>query len=158
VPVSNNGGGERKKEHKDWRNNHNNGNKHHHHENNNHHHHDNHHHQHGQEPELPNAGRREKEPAFDETQVLPVHNLHALALSFSCMFFVMRSAGRREKEPPLKEWQVLPGAEAAWPCCEAFMPGSLLADRCCSCSGAFLQVHPAYSCTRTVQGTSTVQS
>jgi hypothetical protein len=101
VPVSNNGGGERKKEHKDWRNNHNNGNKHHHHENNNnHHHHDNHHHQHGQEPELPNAGRREKEPAFDETQVLPVHNLHALALSFSCMFFLSCAAlagGRRSR-------------------------------------------------------------
>ncbi|WIA39103.1 hypothetical protein OEZ86_005242 [Tetradesmus obliquus] len=63
--------GERKKEHKDWRNSHNgNGNNHHHSNNNNHHHHDNHHHQqHGQEPELPNAGRREKEPAFDETQV-----------------------------------------------------------------------------------------
>ncbi|WIA18801.1 hypothetical protein OEZ85_003484 [Tetradesmus obliquus] len=64
--------GERKKDHKDWRNSHNgNGNNHHHsNNNNNHHHHDNHHHQqHGQEPELPNAGRREKEPAFDETQV-----------------------------------------------------------------------------------------
>lgn len=43
--------------------------------NNNHHHHqeqqhNNHHHHHnGGEPELPNAGRREKEPANDETQV-----------------------------------------------------------------------------------------
>lgn len=34
-----------------------------------HHHQEHQHHQNGQEPELPNAGRREKEPAKDDTQV-----------------------------------------------------------------------------------------